>query len=165
MNRPIITPSQTLVGSLMLFGAYWLVAMVIPAAILRDVFNIFALTISAGVAMVWFTPTMDLVRHKQGEGGRWQLSFGILLVALLVTCHRLYAIGFNAAGRPQWLLDSPMSGFWPYAFSITMALFLVAPGVTREGFRPSSFWAIVLSVGLGGAIAGFLLGMQISTDF
>lgn len=165
MNRPVITPSQTVVGALGLFAAYWLTALFIPAVILRDVFNIFALTISAGVAMVWFMPTMDLVRHRQGDGGRWQLSFGILMVALLVTCHRLYAIGFNAAGRPQWLLDSPMSGFWPYAFSISMALFLVAPGVTKDGFRPGSFWAIVLSVGLGGAIAGFLLGMQISTEF
>lgn len=165
MNRPIITPSQTLIGITGLVSAYWILAIFTPAWVLRDVFNVLAFTIAGGVVFTWFKPTMDLVRFRQGSGGRWQLSFGVLMVGILVVLHRTYAIGFNAAGRPDWLRDGPMSGFWPYAFSLTMALFLVAPGVTREGFRPSSFWAIVVSVGVGGAIAGFLLGMQISTEF
>lgn len=81
----------------------------------------------------------------------------------VVTLQRSYVILFNYYGRPEVWADSAISGFWPYSYTIAGLLFLAAPGVKGDGFTKRALWAMFAAVGVGGLIAGIVIGLSLST--
>ena len=162
MSLSTITPNKAVVFAVGCFILYWVLALVVPPMILRDVFNSLAFGAAVIIAATWAPSAFKAVREG-ANSGEWQLILGIFIVWFVVMCQRVYVIIFNWQGRPDSWADGPVSGFWPYSFTIAGMLFLVASGTQTQGFRVGSVWAIMAAVGIGCLMAGILIGTSISS--
>lgn len=159
-----ITPNRALVFAVGGFTLYWVLALLIDAIVLRDVFNSLAFAVGLLIVITWAKAAFRAVKYGATRG-EWQLILSIFLTWLVATVVRLYSMAFNGFGRPESWVLSPIAGFWPYSFMMAGLLVLAAPGVTPEGLKPQTMWTMLGAVGLGGLIAGILIGASISTSF
>lgn len=162
MTLSTITPKRAIFFAVGAFVFYWVLALIVPPVILRDVFNSLAFGAACIIAATWAPSAYRAVCDGTGRGD-WQLILAIFIVWFVVMSQRVYVILFNWQGRPDSWADGPVSGFWPYSFTLAGLLFLVAPGVSTEGIRARALWSIIADAGIGGLMAGILIGASIST--
>lgn len=160
----LITPNRAVAFAVGGLAFYVVLAITFSPIVLRDVFNSLSFAVGLLIVITWFKAAWHAVREG-ADSGEWQLILAIFIVWSVATMARMYSIVFNWMGRPEAWAQSALSGFWPYAFMMAGLLFLAAPGVTQDGLRPQAVWTMVLAVGLGGLIAGILIGASISTSF
>lgn len=158
-----ISPNRAVLVAVGAFVLYWIMAMFVPALILRDVFNSLAFGAAFMIVLTWFP---GAAKALQGEGstGERQLVLAIFLVWLVVLLQRIYVITFNWMGRPEAWAESALAGFFPYSYVIGGLLFLSAPGVHGGGLERRAFWSIVAAVGVGSLMAGILIGASIPSQ-
>jgi len=157
-----LTPNRAVVFAVAAFLAYWIASMFVPPLVLRDIFNSLAFGTAVIITITWGPSAYRAVKQN-ADSGEWQLILAIFLVWFVVLCQRIYVILFNWAGRPEEWAVSSVSGFWPYSYMIAGLLFLSAPGVKGDSFESRALWAIIAAVGIGGLVAGMLIGASIST--
>lgn len=157
------TPNRAVVFAVGGFVIYWIAAMLVPSATLRDVFNALAFGTAVVIVATWSSSAWRAVRSG-ADTGEWQLILAIFMVWLVVLAQRIYSILFNWYDRPEAWFNGPISGFWPYSFTIAGMLFLAAPGVEDNGFSKKSIVAMVASAAIGGIFAGVLIAKTISFD-
>lgn len=159
-----VTPNKAIVFAVGAFILYWVMAFIFPIVILRDVFNSLAFGTAVVITATWAPSTYRAIK-EEANSGAWQLILGISLFWFVVLIQRIYAIAFNWAGRPPEWLNHPISGFFAYSFMISGLLFLSAPGVRAEReLKQRALVAMVVSVAIGGFIAGVLFGTSIASD-
>ena len=157
-----ITPNRAIVFAVAAFLLYWIASLFVPALVLRDVFNSLAFGTAIIITITWFPAAIRALKEG-ADSGEWQLILAIFIVWFVVLCQRIYVITFNWYDRPEAWALSPISGFWPYSYTLAGILFLSAPGVSGNTFRSQAIWAIVAAVAIGSLIAGILIGASIST--
>jgi len=157
-----LTPNRAVVFAVGAFLAYWIASMIVPALLLRDIFNSLAFGTAIIITITWGPSAYRAVKEN-ADTGEWQLILAIFIVWFVVLCQRVYVISFNWAGRPDSWALSPAAGFWPYSYMIAGMLFLSAPGVKGDTIQSRAIWAIVAAVGIGCMVAGILIGLSIST--
>lgn len=157
-----LTPNRAVVFAVLSFVAYWLAAIIVPAPILRDVFNALAFGAAVIITITWGPSAWRAVREN-ADSGEWQLILAIFLLWFIVLSQRVYVIAFNWLDRPDWLASSAISGFWPYSYMMAGMLFLSAPGVKGHGIESGAIWSIIAAVAIGSLVAGILIGASIST--
>ncbi|MGE3305033.1 MAG: hypothetical protein AB7I52_03600 [Rhizobiaceae bacterium] len=156
-----LTPNIAVVATVGFFVLYWVLALVFPAAILRDVFNAVAFGTAVVIVFTWLPAALKAIRQN-AETGEWQLILAIFVIWSVVVFNRLYVGLFNFAGRPESWTQSPITGFWPYSFMVAGFLFISAPGVHSEGFRTRAMWSLVVAVAIGALLAGIMIGTGVS---
>lgn len=157
-----ITPNRAILFAVGAFVFYWIAALFVPAAILRDVFNALAFGAAVIIAITW-APAAWRGLREGGDTGEWQLILAVFIIWCVVMTQRVYIGLFNYLGRPEGWSTSPITGFWPYSFMIAGSLFIIAPGVKADGFRSRAVWSLVAAGAIGGLVAGIMIGASIST--
>ena len=158
-----VTPNRALVLSAAAFVAYWIAAVVVPGAVLREMFNALAFGTAVVITITWFSAAARAMRLNAPTGD-WLLVLGVFLMWLTVLMQRVYVIAFNWSGRPESWTDSALPGFFPYSFALAGMLFIAAPGVHSDRLGSRTIWAIIAAVALGSALVGFLFGLSISSS-
>lgn len=158
----VLTPNRAVVFAVVAIVLYWVTSMFVPPLVLRDIFNSLAFGAAIIITITWGPAALKAVREG-ADSGEWQLILAIFIVWFVVLMQRIYVIIFNYAGRPDDWATSALAGFWPYSYLCAGLLFLSAPGVKGDTIESRSLWAIVAAVGIGGMVAGILIGLQIST--
>jgi len=162
MEIPHVSPNRVVGVAIALFVLYWILALFVPANILRDVFNSLAFGTQLLVVLTWARSAYRAVRYDAHDGA-WLLILAMFYICLIALLQRMYAISFNWLGRPESWTDSAIAGFWPYSYAIAGALFLVSPGVKSDGIRPKAWWTLFIAGCVGSFVAGGLFVMSIST--
>jgi hypothetical protein len=157
-----ITPNRAVLFAVFGFVFYWVLALFVPAAALRDVFNSLCFGTAVIIVLTWLPSALKALKENV-DAAEWQLIIGIFLIWLIVAAHRIYAIAFNFAGRPDSWADSAITGFFPYSFMLGGLLFLTAPAVDDRRLGRRAIWAIVAAVAIGSFVAGALFMASIST--
>lgn len=145
------------------FILYVGLAFVLPAVILRDIANSIALGVSVLATLTWARGLTEGFKANEKDTGE-VIAFAIFLIWLLVSLFRVYAIAYNSLGRPSWVVTSPISGVWPWMFACVGILFVAMPGVRSSGMTKRTFWSIILGVAGGALLAGFMIGISVSTE-
>lgn len=158
----MFTPNRAVLFSVGAFVLYWILAMFVPAEMLRDVFNALAWGAAMMITITWGSAALKAIREG-ADTGDWQLVLAIFLVWFVVLMQRIYVAVFNWYGQPEAWRESAIIGFFPYSYFIAAMLFLVAPGVKGDGLETRSIWAIIGAVFIGGLAAGIIIGTSIST--
>ena len=157
-----IVPNRAVVIAVLAPLAYWLASFVVPAHLLRDIFNSLAFGTAIIITLTWAPSALRALREN-ADTGEWQLILAISVLWFVVMCQRSYVIAFNWMGRPDSWSDSALAGFWPYSYALAGLLFLSAPGVEGDGLRSRALWAMIAAVAIGSLLAGILIGASIST--
>ncbi|WP_018900440.1 hypothetical protein [Rhizobium sp. 2MFCol3.1] len=157
-----LTPNRAVVFAVGAFLAYWIASMFVPPLVLRDIFNSLAFGTAVIITITWGPAAFRAVKNG-ADSGEWLLVLAIFLIWLVVLCQRLYVIAFNWLGRPESWALSPVSGFWPYSYTVAGMLFLSAPGFRDGDLSTRNIWAIILAVAIGSLLAGVMIGASIST--
>lgn len=157
-----ITPNSAVVFAVVAFVAYWIMSLMVPPLLLRDIFNSLAFGTAIIITITWAPAAVRAIKEN-ADSGEWQLILAIFLVWFVVLIQRIYVIAFNWHGRPEAWAVSPVAGFWPYSYMIAGLLFLSAPGVKDDRIEKRAIWAMLSAVGVGCLIAGILIGASIST--
>lgn len=163
MIQAVITPNRAAIFAVLALVFYGIVAAFLPPLILREVFNSLAWGGALIITITWLPAAWKAVREN-ADSGEWQLILAIFIVWAVVTMQRTYVIAFNWMGRPDGWANSAVAGFWPYSYMIAAMLFLSAPGVKGGKLESRSIWSMIIAVGIGCLLAGFLLGASISTS-
>lgn len=158
-----IAPNRTMVLAVFGLVFYAVLSMVLPWMLLRDIFNSLAFGGAFIITLTWFSAAVRSIKENM-ETGESQLILAIFFLWLVAFLQRCYAIIYNYNGQPDAWSQSAISGFWPYSYFICAILFLISPGFAGAGPRTKAYWSIIAAVGLGGMVAGFLIGMQVSTE-
>lgn len=157
---PIISPNKAVLFAVTGFILYWVLALVVPSLILRDVFNALAFGAATVITVTWAPAAIKAVR-EEADDGSWQLVLAIFILWAVALAQRLYTIVFNSYDRPDAWAVSPIAGFWPYSYFLAGVLFLAAPAVRPDGFRIHGVWTIAIAGAIGGLLAGLLIGLSI----
>lgn len=160
----VLTPNRALVFAVGAPIIYWLLAIWVPAHLLREVFNSLGFGAALIITITWGPSAWRAIKENAGSG-EWQIILAIFVTWFVVLLQRCYTIIFNWAGRPIEWMDSPITGFWPFSYMIAGMLLLSAPGVTVAGYRSTAIWAMVAAASIGSLVAGILIGVNISTVF
>ncbi len=160
-----LTPNKAVAFAIAMPILYWVLAIVMPADVLRDIFNALAFGMGAVIVATWFSSAWRAVKEG-GDTGEWLLIMAIFMVWALLLLQRVYSIVLNEQSKPvqDWLRESAITGFWPYSFTVAGMLFLAAPGVDEHGLTSKSVWAMVSGAAIGGIFAGVLIAKAISFD-
>jgi len=160
-----LTVNKAIVYAVDAFIIYWILALFIPAFILRDVFNSISFGCAVIITITWLPAAFQAVKNE-AKSGEWQLILGITVLWFTVMVQRLYAIAYNYMGQPESWLHSPITGFWPYCYMACGLLFLMAPGfVAGEVIsRRRTLNYIIGALVIGAFLSGVLLGTSISSN-
>jgi hypothetical protein len=157
--RPL-TPNSAVWFAFGGFMFYWVLIAALPAEVVRGVFTNLSFGVSVLVAATWAPAAWQCFRRGATEG-EWILVIAIFLGYCVFSFQRLVALGNFFLERPGWLDNDIILGFIPYSVTIVSFLFLIAPGVARNA-PPVHYWKLLLlSVAIGGALTGFLLGRSL----
>lgn len=141
--------------------SYFIAAIFIPGTILRDVFN----SLSFGTAvMIWFTWLYAFIEavRSEGKAGKWRLILGLCLTMQTVMISRVYSGLFNWYDRPESWALGPFPGFLSFSYFLGGALILSA--ATEADETPlTNLLPLLIGVGIGGIVAGVIIGMGLST--
>lgn len=159
---PDVSPPRVVAAAIVLFVAYWIAAMFVPAIVLRDLFNSLAFGAQALVVVTWATAAFKSIRNSESDGA-WLLILAVFYISFVAMVQRMYVITFNMMGRPEAWSESAISGFWPYSYMIAGVLFLMSPGVKSDGVRPKAWFTLVGAGAVGGFLAGVMFALQIPT--
>lgn len=165
MNADLkLSPNRVVVFSVVAFILYWILALFTPSVVLRDVFNSLAFGAQVIVVLTWGPAAWKAVKEN-AETGEWLLILAIFYICFVAMCQRLYTILFNFIGRPESWSDSAVTGFWPYSYMIAGLLFLMSPEVKPSGIRIQAWWSVFAAVGIGGLLAGVIIGSSLGPFF
>jgi hypothetical protein len=142
------------------FFFYWILALFVPVGLLREIFNSLSFGVAVMVTMTWAPAAWYSLWYGE-RAGEWQLIIAIFLAFFVLAFQRLYVMAATILGRPEWLVESPVSGFVPYSITVVGILFLVAPGVYRGAPRGRYWWYIIAGVSMGSLLAGILIGRTV----
>ncbi len=162
MDLQLLSPNRValfFVGALVF---YWVLSLFVPWMILRDIFNALAFGAQTMVVLTWAPAAWKAIKEN-ASSGTWLLILAIFFTCTLAMIQRIYAIIYNSAGRPDAWAESAISGFWPYGFMITSALFMISPSFTSDGIRSQGWWILLAAGILGGIPAGVLLTLSIQS--
>lgn len=139
-------------------SSYWLVYALIGHDAVVEVSSSLALGGAVMIAMTWWASAVYAIRSgaREGEG---LLALGIFVLASAIAYNRIYATAFRWLDRPDWLLNSPFNPLGPWSIFWGLAIILLAPGTVRGNVPNRNFVYVVLSVGIGGIIAGITIGL------
>lgn len=155
-----LTKNVAALFTIVAFVAFWIVAIFVPADVLREIFNSLSFGMAVMVCITWAPAAYHSFRSG-GTEGKWQLVIAVFLCFSIVTFQRLYVILLEYLGRPPWLLRSHIAAFVPYTITVAGALFLIAPSV-HQGRPGNDYWLhLVIGVGIGSLLAGILLGRSL----
>lgn len=145
--------------ALIAFSIYWIIALIVPVDLLKELFNSLSLGVAIMVALTWAPAAWHSIRHGN-RAGEWQLVIAIFLSFCVLAFQRLYVMTASILNRPDWLINSPVAGFVPYSITVVGLLYLVAPGVYKGAPRGRYWWHILFAVAIGSLTAGILIGMS-----
>lgn len=163
MINAVISPNRAIAFAVAAFIIYWLLAMFVPAMILRDVFNSLAFGAAVIITATWMPAAVKAMK-EEADNGEWQLLLAIFIMWAVILVQRAYVIAFNFFDRPVEWINSAIPGFFPYSFMISGLLFLSAPGVKAGRIGVRSIWAIIAAVAIGALVAGILIGASIPSQ-
>ena len=152
---PAVSPSHVVAAAIILFVAYWLLALFVPGVALRDLFNAIAFGAQLFVVLTWWPAAYRAVK-EESDNGAWLLIVAVFHICFVALMQRSYQIVFNWMERPKAWEESAISGFFPYSYAIAAMLFLVSPDVRGGVMKPRAWWLILSSAAVGGFIAGAL---------
>lgn len=160
MNAMQLTPRTVVAAMLFAQVVYVILASLVPSIILRDVFNPLAFGVFTVITVTW---ARDAVRGLQigMKSAAWYLVFGVFYLSLVAMTQRVYAMVFNALGRPDWLAESMFAGYWPYQYGIAGILILYAAGAQEHGDQPKSWRTTGVALFIGGMVAGAIIAWSI----
>lgn len=164
MEIPHVSPNRVVGVAIALFVFYWILALFVPANILRDVFNSLAFGTQLLVVLTWSRSAYRAVRYDAHDGA-WLLILAVFYICLIALLQRVYAISINSMSYEDaeiWR-DSAIAGFFPYSYMIAGALFLISPGVRTEGIKQKAWWTLFIAGCIGSFVAGALSTLSVST--
>lgn len=136
---------------------YWLMAAVVPAAQLRELFNALSFGVAIMVMVTW-APAAYHAFTVGAHEGEWQLVIAVFLAFAVLAFQRLYAIVMFTLDDPEWILKSYIPGFIAYSVMLVGMLFLVAPSV-HNASPGKRYWVhIIWGVAIGALFAGIMIG-------
>jgi hypothetical protein len=162
MTVPEVSPNRVIASAIVLFVAYWIAAIFVPAMVLRDVSNSLTFGLQTLVVITWWSAARRAIRNSANDGA-WVLVLAVWFISFVALLQRIYAITFNWMGQPEAWQQSAIAGFWPYSFGVAAALFLVSPAIKSDGVKPTAWWTLLAGGIVGGFVSGVVLTLSVHT--
>lgn len=146
--------------------AIWIAASIlIIAPIIIEGLSLLMLPLAVAIIWRWGPSTWYWFTHGVMEE-KHILATAVVLFAFAAGYTSVYRLTFRWLGSPEWLRDTPWSGFPIYLVCVMMGLLLIA--TRREGYDPplkTLLWAFgfvsVIVLGLGVLARQLLLAMNV----
>ena len=164
MKLPVTPePNRILIGLIISLLGFWIVAMVVPTEVLRNVFSATAFSVAFMVVITWFSAAMKAMRDGSAEPA-WRLVIGIFGIFLWVYLNRSYVAIYNQVPKEwqDWLRETPISAWWSFGFTLFGMFFLQAPSAQEHGMGMRSWVTSLIAIVIGTFAAGVIIGMSLN---
>lgn len=138
---------------------FWVLNIFVSHAKMIEISSSLVLGVTFAVLLRWFRDAGRAMRT--GRGGSDFLIVAVFSTMAILFMHRVYVIILTVHGRPDYLLDSPISAFlvWMLAWSCTM--FLIAPDAEDGHIPPRSRVLIGLALFIAGLVSGITIALSL----
>lgn len=144
-------------GTAIIFS-YWVFAYYIPQNEFVEWLRASQLVLSLSVVAIYLHSIYDIFTTKIPTHAQ-QLVLGIIVAWTGSAGNAAWFLLFRTGGRPEWMLDAPMNGFFVWMIGIGGLLHLTAPRAI-DGRVPRANWLGVAVVAL--ASIGFAYAITIA---
>jgi hypothetical protein len=125
-------------------AAYWLAVFALGPDRARDAVDIIAMVV--GIALCFRLAPHAIDRFLRGGKLReWQVTMGMALFWASVVATALWGFTARFEGRPQWMIDSPINGFFRYWTMGSGLLFLSALSSAPTGNGNMKLYYVILA--------------------
>lgn len=143
-----------LVGLFLLF-AYWPVAVLTDNDAALETLRALQISISS-VVLFSYAPEAWRILTKPYVDAEDQLILGIVLAWASVFEQGVWALLWRLSGKPMWMYDSDLNGFFVWQAIIGATLHVTAPGAVN-GVVPKRNWILTGVAFVGGVLVGCVL--------
>ena len=140
-------------------GLYWLSVLILGTPLARDSVDIASIIMGAILAARLFVPALVSFRRGGSKSG-WKLLLGnvAILLGWVVFCSWTYVV--RSEGRPDWMVESPLNGFWKFWILGGIVLSYFGTHEPSPDLPPHRVYYIVV-----GVVCGVLIGIAITRFF
>lgn len=137
--------------------SFWGLYVVLPIEQLTKVS--YSLALGAVFAVLVRYTKDAFIFLREGREGYQVLIVGVYLTFVILFGQRIWAIVLNMHGRPDYLVNSPVSPFISWMLMIAAALVSMAPDVDNGRVANAS----LVRFGIALFVAGLISGISITT--
>lgn len=141
------------------FALFWLMVAVLGTPLTRDSVDWAGMIMGTILAARLLPDAIDRFKRGGGKSG-WKLLLGnvAILLGWVAFCAWTYIV--RDEGRPQWMIESPLNGFFKFWILGGIVLSYFGTSTPNQVMPPSRVYYIVV-----GVIAGLLAGVSIGRFF
>lgn len=145
----------------MLIGSYWAAVWIAPNQFLFEILRLVTAVVSLIPMIAYGWVVARDFRYYARFDLVTLLTFGVTLYAFSATGHNLWTFIWRVAGKPSWMFDAPIQGFFIFTSLFASICVTLAPGAIGGRIPTRNFMWIAGAIALGVGCALVTLWMKV----
>lgn len=135
-------------------GIYWMCVLALDTVVAKGIIDWLALLFAVVIAILWAPAAFRAVRAG-GDEAKWRLILGIVLIFSSLAAYRIWIIAIIWSGRPTWMVESPITGYFVF-WQVASGMLFLSSASESDTALPKRNW---LYIALTLAVISFLSGV------